>query len=441
MHGATSKRHREWEEPMEDVLFVQFYDTKVNPIWPSDAPFTVAQFANGFSSVWNECKNMGDFFWVEGVSDFNDYAAMATNPLPIEKGKVYISAWYSPHLVQAFIWATMYPDIEFVVGGHSKANRPTYPDLPNLRITEGLAEREIFGTKEVSKNWHLEIPDDLLPESIDTVMFSYAIERKCYWGKCNFCDDGYIAPRAERLGNDGSSLYLPDTRIPGKLIFLYEPSMSPNFLRRHYKNLPVGDDVCFDMFCRGDHAVAQAMREIFGKGEGPKPTNTYWSVGVEFPSNRMLEWMCKGATVESLLETVKVALEHKARLIMLLMTGWDDLVDSDVEEAIKFFDDVKECVQSCDGSIQFIWTDLLFTPGTRLTEEYLGMEDKRKRMTMDAWGAGVYKIAIDERQRELNERAVNACREAFPGKEMVQDRSVENLIFPPGGSDADAFVA
>ena len=419
---------------MNDVLFVQFY-------WIGEGtygrPLTIGELSNGFSFVWNECKEMGEFLWVEGVPDFTDYAAMAMNPLPIEKGKVYVSAWYASHLTQAFIWATMYPKIEFVVGGHNRANMPMYPALPNLRITEDLAEREIFGMKEASKNWNLEIPDGLLPQNVDAVMFSYTIERKCYWGKCNFCDEYFTGTGMEWFVNDASSLYVPDTRIPSKIIFLYEPSLSPKFLRQHYKDLPVRDDVYFQMFCRGDHAMAQAIREIFGKGEGPKPTNTYWSLGVEFPSNRMLEWMGKGATVESLLETIKVLCEHNSNMVMLFISNWDNLVESDVEEAIRFFNDAKEHEQRYSNDVRFVWNNLVLGPGTRLTEEYLQMEDKQERMRSDAFGGISYMLALDEKQRGLNERVVIACRETFPGKEIVMDTTMEKKVFPPDSGDEE----
>ena len=424
---------------MSDVLFLQFYRTQESTFAP--LPGTVALISNGFSFVWDKCKNMGDLVWIEEVPDFTDYAAMAMNPLPIEKGKVYISAWYPSHLVQAFLWGTMYPEIDFVIGGHSKAKSPTYPDLPNVRITEGLAEQEIFGMEEASKNWKLEIPEDLLPQDVDSVMYSYPIERKCYWGKCNFCDQHFMGARTEWFGNDASSLYVPDTTIPGKVIFLYEPSLSPKFLRRHYKDLPVRDDVYFEMFWRGAHGNAEALREVLSRGEGPNPEHTLWSIGVEFPSNRMLEWIGKGATVESLLENIKVLCEHNSNIVMLLISSWDNLVESDVEEATRFFNSAKEYEQKYGGNIQLYWSDLIFGLGTRMTEQYLQMDDKRERMTMDSWGAGVYKIAIDERQRELNEMVMNACQEAFPGKEMVEDRTIEDHIFPPGGSDTDSAIS
>jgi radical SAM superfamily enzyme YgiQ (UPF0313 family) len=417
---------------MEDVLFVQFYRIAEDPVVPAPAGKTVL-LSNGFSFVWNECRNIGDFLWVEEVPDFTDHGSMMNNKLPIRAGKVYVSAWYAAHLVQAIVWAAMYPDIDFVVGGHAVMNSPTIPHLSNLRIARGLAEQEIFGMARASRRWNLEIPDSLLPQGVDNVMFSYTVERKCYWGKCNFCDEVFTGSKVERFDNDVSSLYVPDTRTPSKVIFLYEPSVSPRFLRRHYMDLPRRDDVYFSMFYRGDHVEAQALREVFSRGEGPKPMNTLFVVGVEFPSNRMLEWIRKGTTVESVLETVRVLCEHNANVVMLLISGWDNLVESDVVEATGFFGTVREYNETYGGNVFPRITGLVFSPGTSLTEEYLQIEEKRTHMKADKLGGAVYMIGLDEEQRALNERVAAACRESFPGKEiqLEYDKVVADKLFPP----------
>ena len=428
---------------MKDVLFIQFYTI---PEYPKgtmmDLVGRTALLCNGFSFVWNECKNMGDFLWVEEVTDFTDYEAMMKKELPIKKGTAYVSVWYATHLVQVYTWAFMYPEIEFIAGGHcehseGEVETSVFPSAPNVKIAQGLAEQAIFGMKEASKNWDLEIPDSLSSEAIDAVMFSYTIERKCYWGKCNFCDETFTGAQMERFNNDVSSLYVPDTSIPSKMIWLYEPSVSPKSLRRHYKDLPARDDVYFSMYYRADHIEAEALRAVFSGGQGPKPTNMLFCIGVEFPSDRMLKWMRKGQTVESVLETMQVICEYKANALMLFISGFDNLVESDVAEATHFFNTVREYNQTYGGNVFVrITSPLMFFPNTSLIQEYQQDEEKRTKLMPDAMGSGIYMMPLDEKQRELNERVTIAMREAFPDKEpqLAYDKMIADKLFPAGNA-------
>lgn len=437
---------------MRDVLFIQFYAVPEHPRGTAlaDLVGVTALLCNGFSFVWNKCKNMGDFFWVKEVSDFTDSTAMLSNQLPITKGTAYVSVWYSTHLAQVYTWALIYPEMQFIVGGHcdehslAEMESQGLPPVPNVRITQNLAEKEIFGMNEPSKEWNLEIPDDLLPQAVNAVMFTYTLERKCYWGKCNFCDESFTGSKLERFSNDASSLYVPETNIHSKMIWLYEPSVSPKSLRRYYKDLPARDDVHFSMYYRGDHADAEALREVFRKGEGPKPANMVFAIGVEFPSNRMLEWMKKGTTVESILETMKVICEYNSNVNMLLISGFDNLLESDVVEATSFFNTVKEYNQQYGGNVFVRFTSpLLFFPNTNLTEEYMQIEEKGNRMRKDSMGSGIYMMPLDEKQRELNERVVVGCREAFPDREfqLEYDRVIMDKLFPPDSSGRSVYIA
>lgn len=128
----------------KETLFVQFfYD---------DCFYNELVLNNGFSNVHNDCLGKGDFFWAE---QFDDKLEMENNDLPVKSGIVYISAFYYNHLVQSYIWANRFPNIQFMVGGPSIRYGGFNSDaLPNnLKLINGLAEDVIFKNYIPSKLW------------------------------------------------------------------------------------------------------------------------------------------------------------------------------------------------------------------------------------------------------------------------------------------------
>ncbi|MCG8529803.1 MAG: hypothetical protein MI749_03970, partial [Desulfovibrionales bacterium] len=176
---------------MTDTLFVQFYHRTASQWF---------DLGNGFSDTWQLCRSRGTFLWVDLDMDSDtwyDPLAYEKHPLPLDRGRVYVSASYVNHLYQALVWARDYPEIEFVVGGPVAAESDGPKDRwnpvhflvegelpPNFHPT-GQSMESLFGVEEFSQGWELELPDTLPLDA--RIYFSYTLENQCYWKKCPFC--------------------------------------------------------------------------------------------------------------------------------------------------------------------------------------------------------------------------------------------------------------
>lgn len=325
---------------MKDTLFVQFREgvhrnTK-NIVYDRDL------LSNGFSLIYEACKDMGDFLWVDGGSAPRNrgidggsslYKYGYNIELPIRKGTVYVSAFFARHLMQALCWAQMYPSINVVVGGPASAKTFEYEyngrlvgiDLDNFfsnfRISTELAEKEILGELEPRRKWVLDIPKDLL--QYPNAVASYPVERGCYWNNCLFCNE---QPTHSRFKNDLRYLSLTD-ETKGWVFWLYAQALYPDFIREHLSKLPK-KDVSFLAYVRADEQTLDAIESV------EMPKNITLHTGLECPSNRVLELMQKGTTTAQYLRLIEL-LTGKTEILFFLIDGWD-LLDEDIVEIEAF---------------------------------------------------------------------------------------------------------
>jgi hypothetical protein len=319
----------------KDVLFVQFYYDNYHN---NNASVILD---NGFQNVYHDCINVGDFLWVR---HFETEHEMEKNRLPIHSGTVYVSAFYYDHLIQAYIWARQYPQIKFIIGGPAvRYGNYTCDQKPrNLLSNTGLAEEVIFGKSKPNKQWAIDIPKELIKDKKE-VRFSYNLDRRCYWGKCIYCD-GYVKSQEKSMNNDMSNLHIPDIDIR-KMIRLNIPSMPPVFFSKMLKKLPRRSDVIYDFFVRGGEEtiphLTSGMKQC-ENGNGPGPDQFRWVVGIEWPSDRMLAYMKKGTTNDHLLQLLRLAGKYQVPVGMPFIFGWNNLTKDDVLHAKQFINEVEE---------------------------------------------------------------------------------------------------
>lgn len=374
-----------------NVLFVQFaYD---NYHKNNDSLI----LNNGFQHVEKECKNAGDLFWVK---HFESDAEMKTHSLPIQKGNVFVSAFYYDHLKQTYYWAKKYPEINFLVGGPAVryGNYSSDEFLPNLVLTKGLAEKEIFKQQDPSKKWSIDVPTELVRGKKE-IRFGYNIDRRCYWGKCIFCE-GYTKKWEQVLHNDITNLRIPEIDAK-KMVRLNIPTVTPHLLINMLPKLPTRQDVVYDFFIKASKEINPVARKVIGdcaRGIGPSPQQFRWVIGIEWPSHRMLQYMRKGSTVDQLVELIEIAGQYGIPVGMPFIFGWKNLTPQDVKEAKEFIRRVETIPNLNTSCVGF---SLEVHPSAPLYQEF--ENDELTVVKKKFFNNGECRIKLNQEQYELNE--------------------------------------
>lgn len=358
---------------MQDVLFIQFLSRSKRDYY---------DLTNGFSDNYDFCCSKGDFYWVLHEPESAKWYAEQTyadRELPITKGRAYVSAAYINHLYQAYIWAQQYPDIHFVVGGPVAAQRsapgapwqplyfglrPGYSFPDNLEIS-GRSLEDLFGLPDFSGEWKLHVPKHLVaPES--PIYFSYTLDNGCYWGKCIYCN---IKEAPTEFFRQRKSLDYEFSGLdhPGhKIVRLNTGSITPAYIREVFSSLPNRKDLEYRTFMRSARAENKALQQVLEQ-RGPDFPNLTIGIGLEFPSQRMLEYMSKGISTEDILETLEICAAYGVQVNGNVILGWQNLLQNDIQELEMFLQRMPAHSMS---TAQLRW--LFLHPHLRLHEEYQG---------------------------------------------------------------------
>ena len=395
---------------MADTLFVQFYNQTKGGYF---------DLCNGFSDTYDLCKGKGDFFWTEHEADRKKWfidETYTTRKLPINKGTVYISAIYTNHLYQSYVWAKECPHIQFIVGGpvaaekriDSKGWHPLYfmidsnDVLPsNLKIT-GRSVEDYFGVENFSGKWKLDLPEFVPDDGI--IYFSYTLDNGCYWSRCIFCN---IALHAKNLFRERKNMDFEFQHLPHhgrKIVRLNTGSITIRYIREVMPALPYKDDIEYRLFMRPAKAENRALKEALHKRSGQFP-NCVLGFGIEFPSNRMLRYIDKGCSTDEILEFLHVCKSNKIRVNANLILGWNNLIEDDVREMKNFMEHIPE---HSITTVQVRW--LFAHPHTKVHDMYKG-----ERITIGPFYEGFH-VEINRKQKRLNKEAGDIISDYQPIK-------------------------
>ena len=386
---------------MADTLFLQFYNKTKGGYF---------DLCNGFSDTYDLCKSKGDFFWTEHEPDRKKWFIDETyteRKLPINNGTVYISAIYTNHLYQSYVWAKEYPHIQFIVGGPVAAERridskgwnPLYfkidshSILPaNLKIT-GKSVEDWFGVRNFSGKWKLDVPA-IVPDD-GRIYFSYTLDNGCYWSRCIFCN---IALHAKDLFRNRKNMdfEFQDLAHNGtKIVRLNTGSITIPYIREVMPALPSRHDMEYRLFMRPAKAENKALQEALQNHSGEFP-HCVLGFGIEFPSNRMLRYIDKGGTTDEILGFLSLCKRNQIRVNANLILGWDNLIKEDIKEMEDFMERVPE---NSITTVQMRW--LFAHPHTKVHEMYKG-----KPITLGPFYEGFH-VEISKKQKELNKEAAD----------------------------------
>jgi len=352
---------------MNDVLFIQFYSRigNTNPRFKGQSIYDVC---NGFSDTYDLCKSKGDFLWINHSKELKGYGhneqINIDIDLPINKGTIYTSIYYISHLYQVYKWAIRYPNIKFIAGGPS-ANKKNfiidYSIIPtNLILIEDTVE-EYFNVPNFSYPWKLELPQE---DHSMSLSYTYTLRSLCYWGKCIFCN--YSQGKRERPKINFEFL---DVDYKGfQRVNLYTPSMTPTQLKDLFYKLEYNKNIRYDIYLRGNKAETEALKEIF-ENRTTKFPQTKFFIGVEFPSDKMLKYMNKNASIEGILNTINMISNYSHEGIQIALPfilGWNNFDHDDMRSLDLFlnklpYDKIK---------ITFSANMLSAKPYTKIFNEY-----------------------------------------------------------------------
>jgi radical SAM superfamily enzyme YgiQ (UPF0313 family) len=304
---------------MSDTIFLQFYVE--GGIKRPDY-----SFYNGFSDTWNFCKQKGDFIWLDAKN-------LDKVEIPIKKGTIYASIAFQQHFVKIYNWALQNPNVKFIVGGPFVCETTMNTSLSNLYMTMDSVE-DYFGIPNYSKEWWFEYPEHL--EQGRDVKLVFSLNTDCYWNKCVFCDYTWAKNRRRPANN---KFNFKDLQFSGiKTIRLETPTLTGDHITNLLPNLPFQNDLRYLTQMRCDKNDIKLLREAFSKMEkNPLTLNeSTIHLGVDFPSERMLNFVKKGITYPDIIETIELLNSNNITIQVNIIIGWENLEREDLSHLEQF---------------------------------------------------------------------------------------------------------
>ena len=189
-----------------------------------------------------------------------------------------------------------------------------------------------------------------------------------------------------------------------KIIRLNTASITPKHIRELLPDLPCGDDIEYRVFMRPAKAENDALEEVFKGWKGEIP-NLMFGIGMEFPSSRMLEYVCKGFDKAEMLESLRICSGHGIHVNANFILGWNNLIEDDLRELEDFMDLIPEDSLT---NLQLRW--LLAHPYTKIHDTCAG-----EPIRLGPFYLG-FRVEVSEKQMELNLQAAEIIKQSAARK-------------------------
>jgi len=369
---------------MADTLFIQFYGEGKR--W--------LNFYNAFSDTYDLCKSKGDFLWV----NLNDVDV----DLPISKGTIYVSSIFLEHLDQTIKWAKRYPNIKFIVGGQSIQSFSNYTfgiDISkNIEVTTKSVE-QYFGVSDFSYKWKFKIP---IKSNKEYNMMSYTLDTSCYWGKCIFCN---FYNKECRIRRECDFSVFENIGHDGKIWMKLNSNTFNPFYIKKIPDLPNLKNFKYQFNMRCDKANYTAIEKVLEKLLMLYELRI--TLGIEFPTNHILDYMKKGITVDDIMRTLDILGKYDIEIISTFIVGWPVLTKKDLKDLSYF---VKRAAPSTRTIIFRLFAEV----ESELHEIYKNNRDNERYVGPFYKG---YYPKLNKEQKELNVEAFFMLRE-YGGKNV-----------------------
>jgi hypothetical protein len=389
--------------------FVTFYFTALNN--------KMVEIHNGFSFVHHMIE--GDHFFITTNDDTNKVKEML-------KGYDVIYASTSFHPESLYLKDVV--DKRWVVGGPSITTKSSLDFwktiLGEAKIInqpfESLLQQQI--SSRYTTYW------DELVEKVDPkfIRMSAICDKRCYWNSCTFCALRFNqadAPSERLFGRDVDTVLrqLPD--YPDKIVSCYiacnavSPMVLSQFINSKYRK----PNYVYHFQVRFDREIQMILEQA------DDLHNFEFGVGLEFPSQSVIDRFNKGLELNVELETLKMASERGAKIQLfmmldipfiteehfreasdnidwmkknLVMMDWEGriFIDDFEHTKDKFFEDKPENIIQKYGGV-----NIFYSPFVWKTEE-AARKDGDFAMIPSAYGNTVYRNILTDRQKELHKQ-------------------------------------
>ena len=349
--------------------FIQFHGAEVKDL----DTYTIS---NGFSSIWKRLEKLGTVMWLS-VDD----------PFPDLQGDIYVSCCWGDEIDYVFEWAKQMPHLFFIVGG-PMVSAGVISKLTNVKMYWKQAYELFDGSYPTPDEWKLELPNIEDGKHI-RYLHSISFGEKCHWGKCVFCKYG-----------DGTPYEFPELKIPIveyhglKTIWINTKSLTSNNIKMLIPNMEWYNDVFYVAYLRPSLKVKNAFEEV--QHLIKKPNHLSVNVGVEFPSDHMLQFMRKGFSMQHCIDTINTMTKIGINVQINTISAWPNLKQSDIDQVKIFVDSIKR-----PEKITVVDHMLVIGPNTKMY--YLG--DWPLEFMHNKYLRPFYKYALSDEQKKLNDQA------------------------------------
>jgi radical SAM superfamily enzyme YgiQ (UPF0313 family) len=211
-------------------------------------------------------------------------------------------------------------------------------DIPNLIGYGQKTVYELFDFPFNENDWHFKVP-----EGFDHLPINYTYPRQvgygCRWGQCTFCKQNHAARTYHYDIRELNRIPIVD-HPKDKYIWIHNSSPLPQEILATLLLLPDREDLYIGSYLRGDKKIYKSLKEGFSKTKYDT-SHLHISLGVEIPSDRLLRYIKKGTSRKWLAENIKLMDKNNVKIHMNLMGGFGNITKEDVDEIIKFWEDLK----------------------------------------------------------------------------------------------------
>jgi hypothetical protein len=192
--------------------------------------------------------------------------------------------------------------------------------------------------------------------------------------------------------------------------------MTPEHIRKLLPMLPVTSDMEYRFFMRAAAAETRAMKEAVATMGDNLPDCTL-GFGIEFPSDRMWQYLNKGTRMTDVLKTLEFCTETGFKVNANVILGWINLTEQDIR-------DLEGFMQRLSGktvtTLQLRW--LFAHPYTLIYDTYDGVENS---IRLGPFNCGFH-VTVPPDQMELNLAAAQVIQEQCR-KKGIQLQGYKNL--------------